>query len=167
MTGPEKRQAPAEEPGPVKSINFARSPAATTHRTANLSWSVLVDMVPELIQLEHKMKSAYANRRPREDLVTRHWYGNGGGKDALARLIGTERGEDIWIAARRRLFGDKTILSTEEMLVIDAEVQKVTAGQRKRDEANGRGILWTNGAWDVAHDHLVGVLRGKAERKGL
>ena len=162
MTGSEKRQTPAwEEPGPVKSINFARSPAATTHRTTRLSWTGLVDLVPELVQLEQRMKYAYANRRPKEDLLGRHWYNDNGGKATLARLIGNERGDDHWKAERRRLFGSKTILTTEEMLAISAEVEKVTDAQRAHDEANGRGILWTWQAWDVAHDHLIDVLHGQ------
>lgn len=122
------------------------------------TWDELVELEPGLALLEHEILKVQDWPERPHFCKGAYWYGERGGKIELVRLVGSwRRGVDL--ATDLHEGGEGPIfMSADEFILRGEGYGRIHAQIREQEEQAGHGVLWTSEAYDVAYEHLYGIL---------
>jgi hypothetical protein len=126
---------------------------------ARPTWEELVELEPGLGLLEHEILKVQDWPERPYFCAHAYWYGDIGFKAQLVRLVGIGRRglgppTDLHEGEENRLH----FMEATEMMVRTDTYSALHAAIREQEEREGRGVLWTSPAYDVAYEHLYNSL---------
>jgi hypothetical protein len=124
-----------------------------------VTWEELVELEPTLALLEHEARKVQDWPDRPYFCMEPYWYGDHGFRHELGRRIGWGRhGVEVETDLHEGGSEKPHLMTAAELVVRTQGYDEIKERIRTAEEAEGKGILWTSEAYDLAYAHLFAIL---------